>query len=651
MADRSMCKVDIDGRQVEVPRGATVMEAARKAEIGIPTLCSEELAEPYGACRLCMVDADDGSGSRLVAACTFPVRGDMKVETSSERAVSHRRMVTEMLLARWPGAEALLELARSQGVEAPRFENPREDRSPHPCILCGLCVSVCRDLVGRSAISFSGRGAHRKIRLPAAGDDTCTGCGVCAAVCPTGALAMRSDPNNPHDGETVRRAGMEITREIALSRGRQSRLRKVGTLDLTGSMNRSGRLPVMNHRMGSHEDAAAISAEAFEGKCDAGMPDDCWLGCTLSCRKGVSGFRAGTGPYKGDEVLVEGPDYRAAAGAANMGVFDPEFVMEYSFYCTTYAIDVISFSASAAFAMECFEEGILDAESTGGLELHFGDADAALALLHAIAESRGFGRIAGKGIRFMKFYFEEHYGADPAFLDDVGMECRGLEYPQCYTADSPALQAACGAAAGGYLQDGDWPIMAGLGEEAGQAPETLAEAVHSSQLWASWFGLAGLCALPWSSMDPERAPEGVESYRSLFEAVTGREVSPVDLLKMSERVHNFRRVFDLRMGHGTREQDRVPYRAQGPATESEYESRSDLYDRQLKDEAGIDPTGMSTAERLGALRKHREEFYSDLLSALYGLRGWTEDGTPTGKKLMKLGIDFPEVLDVVGSGG
>jgi len=651
MANRSMCKVEIDGRQVKVPRGATVMDAARKAGVSIPALCSEELAEPYGACRLCMVEADDGGEKRLVAACTYPVRGDMKVETSSARAVSHRRMVTEMLLARWPGAEALTELARSQGVEAPRLENPRTDPSPHPCILCGLCVSVCRDLVGRSAIHFSGRGAHRKLRLPAADDDACTGCGVCVAVCPTSALAVRDDPNHPCDGDAVRRAGMEITREITLSPGRQWRLREVGNVDLIGSMNRSGRLPVMNHRMGSHEDAAGISADAFAGRCDSGTFDDCWLGCTLSCRKCVSGFRPRTGPYEGDEVLVEAPDYRAAAGAANMGVFDPEFVLEYSFYCTTYAIDVISFSASAAFAMECFEEGILDAESTGGLELHFGDADAALALLHAIAESRGFGRIAGKGIRFMKFYFEEHYGADPAFLDDIGMECRGLEYPQCCTADSPALQAACGAAAGGYLRDGDWPLMAGLGEEAGQDPETLAEAVHSSQLWASWFGMAGVCALPWSSMDPERAPERVESYRGLFEAVTGRKVSPADLLKMSERVHNFRRVFDLRMGYGTREQDRVPYRAQGPATESEYESRKDLYDRRLKDEAGVDPTGMSTAERLAALRKHREELYSDLLSALYRLRGWTGDGTPTGKKLMKLGIDFPEVLDVVRPGG
>jgi len=79
--------------------------------------------------------------------------------------------------------------------------------------------------------------------------------------------------------------------------------------------------------------------------------------------------------------------------------------------------------------------------------------------------------------------------------------------------------------------------------------------------------------------------------------------------------------------------------------------RKDLYDRQLKDEAGVDPAGMSTAERLTALRKHREELYSDLLSALYRLRGWTGEGRPTAKKLIGLGIDFPEVLDVVRSGG
>jgi aldehyde:ferredoxin oxidoreductase len=136
----------------------------------------------------------------------------------------------------------------------------------------------------------------------------------------------------------------------------------------------------------------------------------------------------------------------------------------------------------------------------------------------------------------------------------------------------------------------------------------------------------------------------VENYAKLFYAVTGRKVTADDLIVMSEKVYNFQRIFNLRMGYGTREHDKVPYRAVGPVTEEEYESRRERYDKQLKEKLGIDPEGKTTEEKIAALRKYREAEYEKLKDAVYKRRGWTPNGVPTVEKAKALGIDFPDVI-------
>jgi aldehyde:ferredoxin oxidoreductase len=116
-----------------------------------------------------------------------------------------------------------------------------------------------------------------------------------------------------------------------------------------------------------------------------------------------------------------------------------------------------------------------------------------------------------------------------------------------------------------------------------------------------------------------------------------------DIILMSERVYNFQRIFNLRMGFGTREHDTVPYRAVGPVTKEEYESREERYDKQLKEKLGIDPSGKSTQEKMAILRKYREAEYEKLKDAVYKRRGWNQNGVPTIEKARALGIDFPEV--------
>jgi aldehyde:ferredoxin oxidoreductase len=190
--------------------------------------------------------------------------------------------------------------------------------------------------------------------------------------------------------------------------------------------------------------------------------------------------------------------------------------------------------------------------------------------------------------------------------------------------------------------------------------EQKAEALWWFPIWRTWFGLNGLCKLPWNDIVPEdnkatpepaKVMKHVQWYAEYFSAVTGIAVTPDALIEMSERVYNFQRIFGLRQGFGRREHDTLPYRAMGPVTVEEYESRQDRYDEQLRELGILNPEGRSTEEKLKALREYREEQYEKLKDAVYKRRGWTTDGIPTIKTAKRLGIDFPEVLDLLKAHG
>lgn len=119
------------------------------------------------------------------------------------------------------------------------------------------------------------------------------------------------------------------------------------------------------------------------------------------------------------------------------------------------------------------------------------------------------------------------------------------------------------------------------------------------------------------------------------------------MIRQSERVYNFQRAFNLRLGHGKRIDDHPPYRAVGPVTVEEYESRAERYDKQLKEQVGVDPADRSTEEKLVILREYRLDQYEQLLDAVYQRRGWTPDGVPTPEHLRAIGMDLPEVLALV----
>ncbi len=187
-----MPALTIDGKKVIVPEGATVLQAVRAAEADLPTLCRHEELAPYGACRLCMVSIVSPR-SALVASCIHPVEDGMVVETRSPDAVNARRLALEFLLGRAPNSEYIRELAAREGVTRSRFADPAasEGKADDLCVLCGLCVRVCRNVVGASALCMVGRGVDRRVSTPFdMQSDDCTGCAACAEVCPTGAIRV-----------------------------------------------------------------------------------------------------------------------------------------------------------------------------------------------------------------------------------------------------------------------------------------------------------------------------------------------------------------------------------------------------------------------------------------------------------------------------
>ena len=179
-----MISLTIDDRAVTAHEGDTVLNVANANGVFIPALCYHKAVSPYGACRLCLVEVEKGSRKRVVAACSYLVEDGVRINTQAPKAVKARNMAMELLLARCPESMTLRALANRMGVSGSRFETRNES-----CILCGLCVRVCGELVGAQCIAFMGRGPERAVTTPYTKPSLqCIGCGACVAVCPTGAI-------------------------------------------------------------------------------------------------------------------------------------------------------------------------------------------------------------------------------------------------------------------------------------------------------------------------------------------------------------------------------------------------------------------------------------------------------------------------------
>ena len=304
-----------------------------------------------------------------------------------------------------------------------------------------------------------------------------------------------------------------------------------------------------------------------------------------------------------------------------MGLFDPEWVVEWNFYCDTYGIDTISFSTGTAFYMEMYEYGILNKERCGGLELVWGNGQSILEFLHRIAkgDKHEFIQIAAKGIRKTKDWLISKGWGDEAWL--IFMDMVNKQIPTF---------------------------------------KDKAEALHYFPMWRTWFGLVGLCKLPWNDVtpalnaktaEPAKIPEHVQNYADIMSATLGKDIKPQDLVDSSERVYNYQRAMNVWMGRGTRKDDWIPMRAKGPVTELEYLSRQDRYDKQLIEKELTTKevlAKMPVCQKLELLASYRNDQYEKLTDAVYHRRGWTPNGIPAPQKMKALGFgEHKDILDML----
>ena len=175
-----MINLTINGLNVSVEEGSTLLEAAQFIGFPIPTLCHMEGLSSYGACRLCVVEIGEEPKTKLVSSCTYPAEEGLKVRTASERVIRARKMILELLLASCPQSKTIQDLASKYEVRQQRFKQEYED-----CSLCGLCVRMCQEQMMAKAIGFQGRGENRRIGTPFdIKSDVCRQCGGCMYVCP-----------------------------------------------------------------------------------------------------------------------------------------------------------------------------------------------------------------------------------------------------------------------------------------------------------------------------------------------------------------------------------------------------------------------------------------------------------------------------------
>ncbi|UMZ73586.1 2Fe-2S iron-sulfur cluster-binding protein [Natranaerofaba carboxydovora] len=193
MQNKTTLSIYVDGKKISAAKDDNLLDILNKNDFKIPTLCYHKGVPSYGACRLCSVEIKEKEKTKIITSCTYPIRTDgLEVFTNSSEVLEIREMIIKLLLAKTPSSEKIKELAKTYGVESEdRFvtdeDKDKKRNKENLCILCGLCVRTCNDVLNKGAISFVNRGIDRKVAPPfEEPPKECIGCEACSVVCPTG---------------------------------------------------------------------------------------------------------------------------------------------------------------------------------------------------------------------------------------------------------------------------------------------------------------------------------------------------------------------------------------------------------------------------------------------------------------------------------
>lgn len=258
-----MITLRINGKDVEAAEGATVLEVCREAGIDIPTLCYVKPLGPYGVCRLCIVEAEGpGLPRTVLSSCNLPVSEGLVIETDTPLVASLRRTMVELLLVSTPVEGPLEDIAGRMGVATSRFRSGKTD----PCVLCGICVRVCRDAIGPGALSFTGSEGNDRIVAGSVRLDpeACVGCGTCVNLCPVCALRIEDEGEERRIslyGEVASRLGL-VSCDVCGARHTTGRFMELIKSRLSEEQRRGFRN--LCPECSRHAFAASLTGEAVE---------------------------------------------------------------------------------------------------------------------------------------------------------------------------------------------------------------------------------------------------------------------------------------------------------------------------------------------------------------------------------------------------
>jgi len=461
--------------------------------------------------------------------------------------------------------------------------------------------------------------------------------------------------NNAIDKEGVRRAGSKLKAVVSQCDGQQLHLGAWGTTGLSEYMDKFHLFPINNYQYGQSPDSPKLFGQVFLDKYfDKKIPDGCYYGCNLACAKGAQDVKLTHGPKAGKIVNVDGPEYETVGAVSCMGIFDPQFVMEYNWYCDEYGLDTISTGVTIGFFMECVQRSFLTAADIG-YELAFGNIEAVDRLLHEIVDGKGFGKIVGQGVaRGKKWVAEKFTAQNGSSQDEVvtelnkfGMEVKGLEFSMYITKESLAQQGGYGFALKGPQHDEAWLIFIDQVHKEIPTLEDKANALKWFPLIRTWFNATGLCKLPWidvrnpeaaNTPEPSKNVPTLEYYVSYLNATTGSHKTLQDVLDDSERLYILQKLINLRHRRGTRASDQIPWRAIGPAYFNEYEARVDYYDEWLRQLLGDSKVPATAEARHKLLMEKRIQAYQHLCDMVYEKKGFTSEGIPKRETVEKFGL-------------